>query len=109
MMCTYGYSFVALLPACILMLLPSSLWRWLVCLAGCALSCLFVKNHLWGDFISITDQRLRYSVMGLLFGTHIVIWFMYRVYFFWLLEFGAISAVLTPELGEERCGNCKEC
>lgn len=82
MMCTYGYSFISLLPASILMLIPIGIWKWLVCITGCALACLFVKNHLWNDFAAITDQRLRYAVMGLLFGTHIVIYGTYRLYFF---------------------------
>merc|ERR1712194_175351 len=80
-MCAYGYSFVFLVPASVLMLLPSAIFRWIVCAAGCAVSCIFVKNHLWGD-LALTDQKMRYAMMAILFGAHVTIYLCYRLYFF---------------------------
>ncbi len=89
MICVYGYSFVSLLPASLLMILPFGFLRWILAAAGFFCSCIFIKNHLWNDVSSVemsgsiaNPNRLKYGLVALLFGTHALIYFTYRTYFF---------------------------
>lgn len=81
LICVYGYSFVPLLPISLLMIVPSELLRWVLVLAGLAISCIFIRNHLWND-MSVEPGKLKYGLLSLLFGTHALIYLTYRTYFF---------------------------
>ncbi|CAD7958075.1 unnamed protein product [Amoebophrya sp. A120] len=82
LICVYGYSFISLLPASVLMvLLPSSFLQWVIALVGCGLSCVFIRNHLWND-IAVDTPKIRYGLIALLFGAHGLIYFIYRTHFF---------------------------
>ncbi|CAD7966975.1 unnamed protein product [Amoebophrya sp. A25] len=82
LVCVYGYSFVSLLPASVLlMVIPIGFLQWLIALAGLSVSCVFIRNHLWND-IAVDTPRVRYGLIALLFGTHAIIYFIYTTHFF---------------------------
>merc|ERR1740121_2002742 len=90
LVCVYGYSFVSLLPATVLMvLIPIGFFQWLIAMAGFGISCVFIRNHLWND-IAVDTPKIRYGLIALLFGAQGLIYFIYTTYFF--------TSHLTPAL-----------
>merc|ERR1712085_148410 len=81
LVCIYGYSFMPLLPASMLMVIPGDWWKTLIAFLSCVVSCVFVRNQLWSD-MSIDDKKLRYAMVVLLFGTHATVNIIYRFKFF---------------------------
>lgn len=79
--CVYGYSFLWLIPCSILATLPSDFFRWIVVAVSLFMSCTFVRNHLWAD-MSVDLPKARYALIALLFGSHAMIYVIYRLYFF---------------------------
>jgi len=79
--CVYGYSFLWLIPCSILSILPSGLFKWLLVIFSAFMSCVFVRNHLWDD-MSVDVPKARYALIALLFGSHGLIYVIYRLYFF---------------------------
>jgi len=81
LICVYGYSFCALVPASCLMIVPNYFWRWFVAIVGFAFSCVFIKNHLWSD-ISVEAPKIKFLLIAALFGAHAIIYLVYLWHFF---------------------------
>jgi len=79
--CVWGYSFTWLIPCALLCIIPSDVVKWIIVSTSFLASCLFVRNNLWQD-MGVDLPRTRYVLIALLFGSHGIIYFMYRVYFF---------------------------
>eukprot|EP00397_Hematodinium_sp_SG-2012_P024652 GEMP01025688.1.p1 GENE.GEMP01025688.1~~GEMP01025688.1.p1 ORF type:complete len:314 (+),score=58.50 GEMP01025688.1:79-1020(+) len=79
--CVYGYSFLWLIPCSILATVPNDFAKWVVVLGSMFMSCTFVRNQLWAD-MSVDLPKARYALIALLFGSHAVIYSVYRLYFF---------------------------
>ena len=60
MICVYGYSFVSYLPASLFMMMPYGIIKTLVAIVGCAVSCLFIKNHMWASVDAQQEPKFRY-------------------------------------------------
>jgi len=81
MICVCGYSLAPTIPASLLCIVPVEAFRWLVTLAGIALSLFFLKAHIFVD-TSVKAPWLKWTmIVGpcLLPG---VIFLVYRVHFF---------------------------
>jgi len=78
--CVWGYSFTWLIPCALLCVIPSDLVKWIVVGISLMASCLFVRNNLWQD-MGVDLPNTRYALIALLFGSHAVIYIMYRLYF----------------------------
>lgn len=73
---------MSLLPASVLMVvIPFGFLQWLIAIAGFALSCVFIRNHLWND-IAVDTPKVKQGLIALLFGAHAIIYFTYRTHFF---------------------------
>lgn len=81
LICVYGYSLTSIIPVSILCLAPMDGLRWLFTLLGLAVSLLFIRSNLWSD-ISVEQPQLKYTMVGLLCGSLVVIYGTYRVHFF---------------------------
>ena len=49
LICVQGYSFSVLLAVCLLMLIPSSTWQWIVVAVAAVVQCWFVVKNVWTD------------------------------------------------------------
>ena len=49
LICVQGYSFSVLLAVCLLMLIPNSVWQWVVVAVGAVVQCWFVVKNVWTD------------------------------------------------------------
>jgi len=81
MICVYGYSITPAIPVSILCIVNQSLVRTFACIAGLSIGLLFIKAHLWAD-ISVEQPSLKWTMTGLLAGSQVIIFLVYRVHFF---------------------------
>lgn len=79
--CVCGYSLAPSIPVSILCVIPLNTIRWLVVLAGLAMSLLFLRGHLWADLV-IRTPWLKYILIGTPCLGQVIIFFVYRMHFF---------------------------
>jgi len=78
--CVWGYSFTWLIPCAMFCLVPSDIAKTIIVILSFLASCIFVRNNLWQD-MGIDMPKARYALIALLFGSHAVIYLLFRVYF----------------------------
>eukprot|EP00929_Paragymnodinium_shiwhaense_P048954 TRINITY_DN24708_c0_g1_i1.p1 TRINITY_DN24708_c0_g1~~TRINITY_DN24708_c0_g1_i1.p1 ORF type:complete len:372 (+),score=56.06 TRINITY_DN24708_c0_g1_i1:146-1261(+) len=81
LICVYGYSLTSIIPVSILCLAPMDSLRWLFTLLGLGISLFFIRSNLWAD-ISVEQPSLKWTMVGLLCGSLVVIYGTYRMHFF---------------------------
>lgn len=81
LICVYGYSLTPAIPVAMISILPSDMVRSLACLAGLAISLLFVRTNLWTD-ISVEAPQLKWSLIGGVTLAQATIFLVYRMHFF---------------------------
>merc|ERR1712130_383951 len=63
LVCVSGYSIAPVIPVSLLCIIPVGFLRWLLALAGLAVSLLFLRQHFLRD-LNIETQWLKYSMMA---------------------------------------------
>jgi len=81
MICICGYSLAPTIPVSLLCIIPFSALRWLVTLAGIAMSLFFLKGHIFVD-TSVKAQWLKWTMIAGPCLLPAVVFIVYRVHFF---------------------------
>jgi len=87
-LCIYGYTMAIFVPISVLCVLPSNLLRWLLVLLGGAISSIFLLSNFHAHLADCFPygegdaKKKTYSLLGLMLGFHIVLVFVFKVYFF---------------------------
>lgn len=87
-LCIYGYTMAIFIPVTVLCVLPSNLLRWLLVLLGGAISSIFLLSNFHAHLADCFPygegdaKKKTYSLLGLMLGFHIVLVFVFKVYFF---------------------------
>jgi hypothetical protein len=87
-LCIYGYTMAVFVPISVLCVLPSNLLRWLLVLLGGAISSIFLLSNFHAHLADCFPygegdaKKKTYSLLGLMLGFHIVLVFVFKVYFF---------------------------
>eukprot|EP00386_Alphamonas_edax_P008431 GDKI01027651.1.p1 GENE.GDKI01027651.1~~GDKI01027651.1.p1 ORF type:complete len:224 (-),score=51.89 GDKI01027651.1:39-710(-) len=79
--CVYGYSLFVMIPVSILCLIPSSIARWVVVIAGLVDSLVFILMNLYGDLES-SLPRFRFILIAFIGSAQVALFLTYRIYFF---------------------------
>lgn len=79
LICVYGYSLTAAIPASIICIAPIPFLRWIVLAAALGVSLLFIRNHLWSD-ISIEAPGLKWATLGLVVVAQASIFIVYGAF-----------------------------
>lgn len=79
LICVYGYSLTAAIPASIICVAPIPLLRYAVLAVALGVSLLFIRNHLWSD-ISIEAPGLKWTTIAILCLAQASIFIVYGVY-----------------------------
>jgi len=87
-LCIYGYTMAIFVPISFLCVLPSNLLRWLLVLLGGAISSIFLLSNFHAHLADCFPygegdaKKKTYSLLGLMLGFHVVLVFVFKVYFF---------------------------
>jgi len=79
--CVCGYSLAPVIPVSLLCIIPLGFLRWLLALAGLAVSLLFLRHHLLQD-LNIDTPWLKYAMMAGPCALPIAVFLVYRLHFF---------------------------
>lgn len=79
--CVYGYSLTPLIPMSVICLVPMAFLRWVAVCCGLATSLAFIYGTLSAD-LAVEAPSLKWKVLGLFCGAHVIIFMVYRIYFF---------------------------
>lgn len=82
MICIWGYSLAPVIPASILCIVPVEAVRWVVVLLALVVSLLFLRVHIWNDFMSLKTVWLKYLMLGMPCVMQFLILAVYRMHFF---------------------------
>lgn len=87
-LCIYGYTMAIFVPISILCVLPSNPLRWLLVLLGGAISSIFLLSNFHAHLADCFPygegdaKKKTYSLLGLMLVFHVVLVFVFKVYFF---------------------------
>mmetsp|Transcript_60322 Transcript_60322/g.155419 ORF Transcript_60322/g.155419 Transcript_60322/m.155419 type:complete len:357 (+) Transcript_60322:74-1144(+) len=81
MICICGYSLAPTIPASMLCIVPWSGFRWLMVLAGLALSLFFLRGNIFID-TAVKAAWLKWTMIAAPCALPAVVFFVYRVHFF---------------------------
>jgi len=81
LICVCGYSLAPVIPVSLLCIIPLGFLRWLLALAGLAVSLLFLKNNLLQD-LQIETPWLKYAMMAGPCALPVSVFLVYRLHFF---------------------------
>lgn len=79
--CVYGYSLTPLIPMSVICLVPMAVLRWIAVLCCLVTSLAFIYGTLSAD-LAVEAPSLKWKVLGLFCGAHVINVMVYRIYFF---------------------------
>lgn len=88
-LCIYGYTMTIFVPISVLCVVPSDLLRWILVLAGGAISSVFLLSNFHAHLADCFPygegdaKKKTYSLLGAMLCFHIILVFMFKVQFFY--------------------------